>query len=147
MLGTTELILKKEKGALETELERKDWMNLPEDELSEEQIVELREFEQKEKDLKEKLRKSWEQELKKCKSEIQEIQLRFEEKMRTLFKYKLFVDARILEQELYVIRLVIMLHDGRETRLDEKKFRREIARLESEKIVKEEQIHSFGQFL
>lgn len=73
MLGTTELILKKEKGALETELERKDWMNLPEDELSEEQIAELREFEQKEKDLKEKLRKSWEQELKKCKSEIQEI--------------------------------------------------------------------------
>lgn len=73
--------------------------------------------------------------------------MRFEEKMRTLFKYKLFVDARILEQELYVIRLVIMLHDGRETRFDEKKFRREIARLESEKIVKEEQIQSFGQFL
>lgn len=40
-----------------------------------------------------------------------------------------------------------MLHDGKETRIDEKKYRREISRLESEKMNKEELINNFGTFL
>ena len=64
-----------------------------------------------------------------------------------MFKKKLFVDTRVAEQELMIIRLVIMLHDGKETRFDEKKYRREIARLESEKAVKEELIGNFGAFV
>lgn len=46
-----------------------------------------------------------------------------------------------------IIRLVIMLHDGKETRFDEKKYRREINRLESEKAQKEELINNFGAFV
>jgi len=84
--------------------------------------------------------------LKKLKADIVEIQLRFEERLLQLFKKKLFVDVRILEQELYVIRLVIMLHDGKETKADEKKYRKEFERLEQEKAEKEEMINTFKGF-
>jgi hypothetical protein len=84
--------------------------------------------------------------LKKLKGEIVEIQMRFEERLLTLFKKKLFVDVRIKEQELYIIRLVIMLHDGKETRWDEKKYREEVKRLEKEKAEKEELINTFRGF-
>jgi uncharacterized protein YifE (UPF0438 family) len=40
-----------------------------------------------------------------------------------------------------------MLHDGKETRFDEKKYRREMARLEAEKAKKEELINNFGTFV
>ena len=40
-----------------------------------------------------------------------------------------------------------MLHDGKETRFDEKKYRREINRLESEKAQKEELINNFAAFV
>jgi hypothetical protein len=39
-----------------------------------------------------------------------------------------------------------MLHDGKETRLDEKKYRQEMARLEKEKAEKEELINTFTGF-
>lgn len=84
--------------------------------------------------------------MKKLKADIVEIQLRFEERLLQLFKKKLFVDVRILEQELYVIRLVIMLHDGKETKADEKKYRKEFERLEQEKAEKEEMINTFKGF-
>jgi hypothetical protein len=98
--------------------------------MTDDEKTRLKEFEQKEKEFKEKQKKAWEQDLKKIKSEIIDLQLRFEEKLLTLFKKKLFIDVRVLEQELYLIRLVIMLHDGKETRLDEKKYREEMQKLE-----------------
>ena len=97
MLGTTELIQKKEKGGAEFELVREDWMDKPEDEMTEEEVTKLREFEQKEAEFKIKQRKAWEQELKKIKGDIKEIMMRFEEEVRRLFKRKLFFDARVLE--------------------------------------------------
>jgi hypothetical protein len=130
MMGGTELNLKKEKNLMDQELIREDWMNKAVDEMTEDEKTRLKEFEQKEKEFKEKQRKAWEQDLKKIKSEIIDIQLRFEEKLLTLFKKKLFIDVRVLEQELYLIRLVIMLHDGKETRYDEKKYREEMQKLE-----------------
>ena len=129
-MGGTELNLKKEKNLMDQELIREDWMNKPVDEMSDDEKARLKEFEQKEKEFKEKQKKAWEQDLKKIKSEIIDIQLRFEEKLLTLFKKKLFIDVRVLEQELYLIRLVIMLHDGKETRFDEKKYREEMQKLE-----------------
>jgi len=39
-----------------------------------------------------------------------------------------------------------MLHDGKETRLDEKKYRDEMERLEKEKAEKEELINAFRGF-
>lgn len=146
MMGGTELNLKKDKGQLDQELIREDWMNKPFDDMTEEEKTKFKEFEQKEKEFKEKQKKAWEQDLKKIKGEIIEIQLRFEERLLTLFKKKLFIDVRILEQELYLIRLVIMLHDAKETRLDEKKYRDEMIRLEGEKAAKEDMINYFKEF-
>lgn len=146
MLGGTELVLKKDKNVIDQELVREDWMNKPEEEMTDEERAKLKEFEKREKEFKDKQRKAWEQELKKLKGEIVDIQLRFEERLLTLFKKKLFVDVRIKEQELYLIRLVIMLHDARETRYDEKKFRAEVERLEREKAEKEELINTFRGF-
>jgi len=146
MMGGTELIIKKDKGQIDEALIREDWMNKPEEEMNDEEKAKFKEFLAKEKEFKDKQKKAWEQDLKKIKGEIVEIRLRFEERLLTLFKKKLFIDVRILEQELYIIRLVIMLHDSKETKIDERKYRKEMERLELEKTQKEELINSFKVF-
>ena len=146
MMGGTELNLKKDQNLIQTELVREDWMNKPYEEMNEEEKLKFKEFEVKEKEFKEKQRKAWEQELKKIKGDIIEIQLRFEERILTLFKKKLFMDVRIQEQELYVIRLTIMLHDARETSLDQKKYHEERDKLELELKHREEMISTFYNF-
>ena len=84
-----------------------DWMKKPEEDMSEEEKVKYKEFKQKEKEFKDKQRKGWEQDLKKTKADIVDMQLKFEEQLLTMFKLKLFYDVRVLEQELMIIRLVI----------------------------------------
>jgi hypothetical protein len=121
-------------------------MSKPFEEMTDEEKQKMKEFEQKEKEFKDKQRKAWDQELKKIKEGIVEEKLKFEEKLSELFKKKLFYDVRILEQELYLIRLVIMLHDGKETRGDEKKYRVEMARLLVEKEEREKLILSFNGY-
>lgn len=129
MMGGTELIMKKDQNLLESELVREDWMNKPEEEMTEDERQKLREFEQKEKDFKEKQRKAWEKDLEKVKGEIISIQLSFQESLLQLYKKRLFYDVRIMEQELYIIRLIIMLHDTRETKADCIKFEEETNKL------------------
>jgi len=45
--------------------------------------------------------------------------------MLELYKKRLFYEARIYEQELYIVRMIIMLHEKRETHIDKIKFRKE----------------------
>lgn len=141
-----ELNLKKDKNNMDQELVVEEWMSKDEKDMTNEEKVKFKEFKQKEKEFKEKQRKAWDQDLKKIKGEIVEIQLRFEERLLTLFKKKLFIDIRILEQELYIIRLVIMLHDSKETRTDEYKYRLEMEKLLKQKTEKEELINTFKGF-
>lgn len=54
MMGGTELNLKKDKATLDQELVREDWMNKPVEEMSDDEKVKFKEFEQKEKEFKEK---------------------------------------------------------------------------------------------
>jgi len=54
MLGGTELNLKKDKGGEAQELVREDWMNKPFDDMSDDEKAKFKEFEQKEKEFKEK---------------------------------------------------------------------------------------------
>ena len=96
MMGGTELNLKKDKGNT-MEVEMEDWMNKPEDDMTEEERVKFKEFKQKEKEFKDKQRKGWEQDLKKTKADIIDMQLKFEEQLLTMFKLKLFYDVRVLE--------------------------------------------------
>lgn len=140
MMGGTELNLKKDSNSVQAELIREDWMNKPVEQMNDEEKYKLKEFLQKEKEFKDKQRKAWEQDLKKIKGEIIEIQLRFEERISTLFKKKLFFDVRIMEQELATIRLTIILHDGNETIVDEKKYLEEKSKLEHELKSKEEEL-------
>lgn len=131
---------------IQAEFVREEWMNKPVEEMNDDEKQRLKEFEQKEKEFKEKQRKAWEQELKKYKLEIIENQLKFEEAILKLFKKKLFYDVRVYEQELYVIRLTIMLHDAKETAVDEKKYVAERDTLELELKEREEMISYFYRY-
>ena len=91
MMGGTELNLKKDKGGLELEvLMPEELVGKAVEDMTDEEKVKLKEYEQKKKETMDKLRKAQEQELKKLKADIVEIQLRFEERLLQLFKKKLF---------------------------------------------------------
>jgi hypothetical protein len=70
-----------------------------------------------------------ESELMKRRKEIDDIKHTFEERLLELYKKRLFYEARIYEQELYIIRMIIMLHEKRETHIDKIKFRKEREKL------------------
>ena len=100
MMGGNELIFKKEKNKLDEELVREEWMNKPVEEMSDEEKIRLKEFEQRVEDSREKQRKQWLVKLSNVKSEITEIKYKFDEQLDTLRKKHLFYEARIQEQEL-----------------------------------------------
>jgi WD40 repeat protein len=122
MLGGT-LELKKNKGIMEETLEKEEWMDKPIEDMSEEEKLKLKEFQQREKELqeeKDKKRKAWDQELKKLRIEIDEICFKFEDELKKLHKKRLYYDMRVYEQELYVIRLTLMLHENKEIKEESK---------------------------
>lgn len=109
---------------------REEWMSKPEEEMSEDEKARFREFLIKEKEFKEKQRKAWEFTLKNIRQEIIDIEYKFEERFLQLNKKRLFYEHRIYEQELYIIRLIIMMHEGRETRASQNKYADEIEQLQ-----------------
>jgi len=64
--------------------------------------------------------------LKNIKNEIVEIEIKFEERILQTYKKRLFYEHRIYEQELYIIRLIIMMHEARETRANSHKYTDEL---------------------
>jgi hypothetical protein len=60
-MGGNELIFKKDKNALDQELEREDWMSKKEDDMTDDEKLKMKEFLAKEKEYQEKRRKAWEQ--------------------------------------------------------------------------------------
>ena len=134
MLGGT-LELKKNKGIMEETLEREEWMDKPIEDMSEDEKLKLKEFQQKEKELqeeKDKKRKAWDQELKKLRIEIDEICFKFEDELKKLHKKRLYYDMRVYEQELYIIRLTLMLHENKEIKEEEKLIAEKKVKLEAE---------------
>ena len=97
MMGGNELIFKKEKNKLDDELVREEWMNKPVEEMSEEEKIRLKEFEQRVSDSRDKQRKQWQVKLTNVRSEITEIKFKFDEQLDTLRKKRLFYEARIQE--------------------------------------------------
>ncbi len=61
--------------------------------------------------------------------------------MLSLYKHRLFYDARIYEQELYIVRLIIMLHDIGETKENNVKFTDEYHEIESQLEEKRQFLH------
>jgi hypothetical protein len=80
-------------------------MDKKEDDMNDDEKTKLKEFLQREKEYLDKRRKAWDQQLKKVQSDIFEIVTKFEERLLMLKKKRLFFEARVLEQELYIIRL------------------------------------------
>jgi len=92
-----ELTFKKEKNTAEFDMVREEWMNKPDEEMSEDERARFREFLQKEKEFKEKQRKAWEFNLKNVRNEIIDIEYKFEERFLALNKKRLFFEHRIYE--------------------------------------------------
>lgn len=105
-------------------------MAKPDEEMTEDEKSRFKEFLIKEKEFKEKQRKAWEFTLKNIRSDIIDIEYKFEEKFLALNKKRLFFEHRIYEQELYIIRLIIMTHEGRETRASQNKYADELDQLQ-----------------
>merc|ERR1719498_1411331 len=83
-------------------------MDKPRDQMTEEERVKYDDFLAKELKLneeKEKIKKSLEQELRKTRTEINELCENFDKKLFILFLKRLEYSYRICEQELYVIKL------------------------------------------
>lgn len=100
--------------------------------MNEEEKSALEEFNKRKRELEEKQQKAWKQELNQKKAEVQAIRVKFEEELLALYKKRLFYEARIYEQELYIIRLVIMLSDVKQTSENIGKFNSEKMKLEEE---------------
>lgn len=125
MYGGTELVMKIDRGGAEEDLEKEEWMNKPEEEMNEEEKIKYTEFLQLLKASQDNKTRRWLSELDKRRKEIQDEKIEFEEAMLELYKKRLFYEARIYEQELYIVRMIIMLHEKRETHIDKIKFRKE----------------------
>jgi len=125
MYGGTDLIMKIERGGGEQELEKEEWMNKPEEEMNEEEKIKYQDYLAQLKTQQDNKRRRWLAELEKRRKDIYDEKIEFEEKMLELYKKRLFYEARIYEQELYIVRMIIMLHEKRETHIDKIKFRNE----------------------
>lgn len=133
MMGGNELNLKKDKNKTEITLELPEHLkNKKPEQMNEEEKAQYDEFERKKNDMREKQAKAWKQDKHKIQGEVQAIKVRFEEEMLSLYKKRLFYEARIYEQELYIIRLVIMLSDVKQTGENINKSSAEIQKLEQD---------------
>jgi len=112
MMGGT-LKTKKDLTALEITLDKEAWMDeIPEEDMTELQIVALQEFRQKEKALAEeqdKYRKHLDGELKRLRGEVVDLMQQFETILKELHHQRFAHDAKFFCQELYCVRLQLAL--------------------------------------
>ncbi len=133
MMGGNELNLKKDKNKNETTLEMEDWMlSKTLEQMNEDEKARFEDFKRRKKELEEKQQKAWKQQLNSLKNDVQLIKVKFEEELLSLYKKRLFYEASIYEQELYIIRLVIMLSEVKQKGDNIEKFASERMKLEAE---------------
>jgi len=147
MLGGNELNLKKDKNKVQDLIEPEEWMSKPEEQMNEDEKSRWEDFKKRRAEQEEKYRKAWKQDQKRLEAEVQSLKERFEEDFLKMYKRRLFYQARIYEQELYIIRLVIMLSDVKQTAENIAKFNSESSKLEQEFQEKDEQFKQVLQYL
>jgi len=112
MMGGT-LKTKKDLSALEITLDKEPWMDeIPEDEMTEVQLAALKDFREKEKTLadeQDKYRKQLDAELKRLRTEVQDLTQQFELVLKELHHQRFAHDAKFFCQELYCVRLQLAL--------------------------------------
>lgn len=87
-------------------------MNKPKDQMNEDELMKLREFELKLEKLneeKEKIKNNLRMDLRKLRNDINDICNKFDEKLFVLFRRRLEFEYRICEQELYMINLALSI--------------------------------------
>ena len=132
-MGGNELNLKKDKNKNETTLEMEDWMlSKTLEQMNEDEKARFEDFKRRKKELEEKQQKAWKQQLNSLKNDVQLIKVKFEEELLSLYKKRLFYEASIYEQELYIIRFVIMLSEVKQKGDNIEKFASERMKLEAE---------------
>lgn len=97
MGGTLE---EKKENPLDEGLEMEAWMSKPMDDMNEEERIRFKEYEVKKLRMdeeKEKIRKNLENELKKLKSDVNDICVKYDDKLLLTFKRKLEYDYRVNE--------------------------------------------------
>lgn len=130
MDGTLE---EKKENPLDEGLEVEDWMSKPAEDMNEEERVRFKEYEVKRVRLeeeKEKIRKNLENELKKLKSDVNDICAKYDERLLLLFKRKLEFDYRISEQELSVVRLAQSVLSQKDMQVKKGEFLKTIQQLD-----------------
>jgi WD40 repeat protein len=145
MNGTIEVAA--ELNALEIELVREEWMDeLLYEEMSDEQRKLVEDFEAKQKALteeKEKYRKGLELELKKIKGEVSEICASHDDKLKAFRQVKTRYQEAILTQELYCLRLSLLLLEKEDDASQMKILRAELVRFGEDFKVAESKRSSF----
>lgn len=146
MMGGT-LKTKKDLTALEITLDKEAWMDeIPEDDLSELQLVALKEFREKEKalaDEQDKYRKQLDAELKRLKTETQELAEQFEKVLKELHHQRFAHDAKFFCQELYCVRLQLALLQSIEDGLVLRQSTQDVEEARSKLRDAEEALESF----
>jgi len=127
MMGGT-LAVKKDEINLREEFEKEPWMDLSEDEMSDDQKKLMKEWivkKQKFDEERDKYRRALEVELKKSHQDIADAQTAFDEKLAGVYQQMLKVHRSIFEYELREISLAHSKHNERERAAKEKRLQAE----------------------
>ncbi|GBG63357.1 hypothetical protein CBR_g37714 [Chara braunii] len=131
------LTMRQDEDALDSKLERPEWMNGDRRKMTDEQLKLLKEFEAKEKVIKEekqRRRKGLEMEYRKLKSDAQELITSFDDALTALYHERLKVEAIIYAIEMRIVRLAISIES--EEDWDDRRERDSLKKLEMLKASK-----------
>eukprot|EP00741_Cyanophora_paradoxa_P010843 tig00020544_g10483.t1 len=131
MMGGTLNAPTKETSAIEDIIRPSFMDDVPAEDWTEEQQKEAKEYEAKDKALREereKAKKTLEAELKKCKQEVTEQCAKFDEAVQQLFELRISVDQSIFQNELFIIKLSMALLQDEEDEIQLRDLQEERAR-------------------
>jgi tetratricopeptide (TPR) repeat protein len=145
MNGT--LVIKKDVSALDKQLVKEEWMTtIPYDKMSDEQKVQLADFEKREKTLateRENRRKLLDTDLKKVRGEIADICRFFDEKLQVLLDERMVVKQKCCTQELIIAKLMNSLLEEEERDREEVNLARRERELHTEKTTASMALNEF----
>lgn len=125
-------------------------LNKPENQMTEDEVKELREYEKKvqaAEEEKEKRAKAMENEVKKLQSQIAETCNSFDDLVQKLVSVKVDTDQLISEQELKIIALAQALLEDEQAEIKEQSLITELAKLKQEKIKSTTRLTEFKRAL
>jgi WD40 repeat protein len=136
-------------SALQENLVREDWMDLPAEDLNDEQRNALKEFEEKDKKLneeKKRIRKILEGELRKLESDVVESCEKFDQKLEEVFQMRLRTEYDISQLEQMAVRLVISYEAAQKREEEMKELDVKKGKLQGEITSLSTELEGFGSY-